>query len=506
MSAFGDQWIEWLGLACGALLLGHAVTAGSARRSWIEAGAWGLLLLPLLLSCTVFVTLLAGGPLPGVLTTVTAVVVGALLLRILARRSARAAAAHPEPATTGELTQPTGEHAPADEQTNGPAQRLWLLLPLAALVVALSSAGDWGDPIPGGSWDSMAIWNTGARVLVRGSGDWPTLFRERVIGHPDYPLMLPGTLASVWSCVGGESASAPRSVALMFLLGLGLMTFASVRRLCGLRTAALATTLVLGTPILAELVRAQLADTALALLLLAAATALASRFARDPERRQPAWLAGLALGALPWCKNEGAVLAVVVGGAFVTCRLLGRAQRPAPRGELAALAGGAALPLAVLLSFKLAWAPDDPMFDDMGTTLITHLPDPARWARAWRGFAAQLNPWADGSAWGLETGHDRWGYAWPATALVALIGILRGRAFARDQRLFLGLVAAGTLSAYFAVYVTTPAKSQDWHIETSLFRLALQLFPTVLVWACAIAVPRWEMRADAPAEPADDRP
>ncbi|GEM_PF-5057293 len=484
------QIIEWLGLAGGALLLGRCALPGARQRSWIDAGAWGFVLLPLLLSSTVFAALLLGGSVPGPLGTTAVVLVAAALLRALARRSARAADA----LALNSQEQAVGpkEPAPCDPATSpSPLRRALWLLPLAAAAMAVWAAGDWGDPIPGGSWDSMAIWNTGARVLVRGYGDWPALFSDRVIGHPDYPLMVPATLASVWSAVGGESPTAPRSVALAFLLGLGLMTLSSVRRFCGSTCAALAATLVLGTPILAEMVRAQLADTALALVLLAAVSALASRLSPDPRRRLPAWLAGLAWGALPWCKNEGAVLALVVAAAFVLCRWLQRrtqagAQPRAP-GDLLALAAGAALPLAVLVAFKMAWAPDDPMFSDVGTTLLTHLPDPSRWAHAARGFADQLNPWADGSTWGLETSFDRWGYAWPATGLVALIGLLRGRLFRRDHRLFLGLVAVGCLAAYFAVYVTTPARSQTWHIETSLFRLLLQIFPTVLLWACAIA-------------------
>lgn len=498
MTVAQTQIIEWLGLAGGALLLGRCALSGARQRSWIDAGAWGFVLLPLLLSSTVFAALLVGGSVPGPVGTTAVILGAAALLRILARRSARAAdalalasekqAAGPTgPAPYDPASAPTAPDSGDPASPPSPLRRALWLLPLAAAAMAVWAAGDWGDPIPGGSWDSMAIWNTGARVLVRGTSDWPALFSDRVIGHPDYPLMVPATLASVWSAVGGESPTAPRSVALAFLLGLGLMTLSSVRRFCGSTCAAFAATLVLGTPILAEMVRAQLADTALALVLLATVSALASRFSADPRRRLPAWLAGLAWGALPWCKNEGAVLALVVAAAYLLCSWLQRGTRLGARGELLALAAGAVLPLGVLVAFKMAWAPDDPMFSDVGTTLLTHLPDPSRWANAWKGFADQLNPWADGSIWGLETSFDRWGYAWPATALVALIGLVRGRPFQPDHRLFLGLVAVGCLAAYFAVYVTTPARSQTWHIETSLFRLLLQIFPTVLLWACATA-------------------
>ncbi|MFT7463287.1 MAG: hypothetical protein ACI9EF_001631 [Pseudohongiellaceae bacterium] len=486
LSPVGDtELIEWAAMICGALLLGRAATASSAHESrldgWVSAGAWGFVLLPLLLSALVFSALRLGSPLPGGLATLVVVLGAAAVLTLIARSGPRHEAAS-VPAPNLALRQPSFFN------------RAVLLLPLAAGALALWSAGDWDDPIPGGSWDSMAIWNTGARVLVRGDGDWPALFRNRVIGHPDYPLLVPGTLASLWSSVGGESHTAPRTVALSFLVGLGLMMFSAARRFCGQRSAALATALLLSLPILAEMVRAQLADAALAMLLLAATTVFASHFAPARNQRLPAWLGGLALGALPWCKNEGAVLAVVVLGAYICClgftRARGDNSAPGLKRELPLALAGASLPLAILVCFKLSWAPNDPMFHDVGTTLLTYLPDPARWSTAFGGFMDQLNPWTDGSTWGLATSADRWGYAWPVAALLALMGLVRGRGFPRDHRLFLGLVALGSFAAYFAVYVTTPARSQSWHIESSLFRLLLQLFPTVWLWACAMALPR----------------
>jgi hypothetical protein len=480
-----DQLPVLLGLAGAAYLLGRAAMSGMERRDGIDALAWGLVLLPLLLSSTLFVSLWLGASTPGPLLSVVVVALAAnLLARLGRRRAAHAAQNVSDPGTT--------RHSQLDT-----LDKAFFVIPAAALALAWWSAGDWHDDIPGGSWDSMAIWNNQARVLVRGSGDWPALFRDRVIGHPDYPLMLPGTLACVWSWLGREAAAAPRSVALLLLSGVGLMVFSALRSLCGHRSACLATGLVLSTPLLAELARYQLADPALALMLLASSAALASRFAAQPSLRQPAWLAGLALGAMPWCKNEGLVLAAVVGGAFVVCRLLGRASRPTPQGEWTGLLAGAALPLFVLAAFKLSWAPDDPMFDDVGATLARHLPDPERWSAVLGGFAAQFNPWADGSIWGLETSRERWGLAWPAIGLLSLLGLWRGRAWVPDQRLFLGLVALGSLAAYLLVYVTTSAQSQTWHIETSLFRLLLQLFPTVLLWACALALPATDHETDS---------
>jgi len=477
------QFPVLIGLGLGAYLLGRAATSATGRRDLIDTFAWGLVLLPLLLSSMLFVSLWLGGPAPGLLSIVAVVALATWFLARLARRSTRSS------------KQDAGANrCPALD----PADKALFLLPAAALALAWWTAGDWHDSNPGGSWDSMAIWNNQARVLVRGSGDWPALFRDRVIGHPDYPLLLPGTLGCVWSSLGHEAAAAPRSVALLFLTGVGLMVFAAQRSLSGHRAACLATTMVLSTPLLPELSRYQLADPALALMLLASSAALAGRFAAEPSQRPPAWLAGLALGAMPWCKNEGLVLALVVLGAFALCRLLGRATRPAPRGEWQALLAGASLPVFMLAAFKLSWAPDDPMFHDVGATLARHLPDPARWSAALGGFLAQFDPSADGSSWGLETSRDRWGYVWPVTALLALLGVIRGRAWVPDHRLFLGLVALGTLGAYLLVYVTTPAQSQTWHIETSLFRLLLQLFPTVLLWACTLAFSAIRQEDDPP--------
>lgn len=442
----------------------------SGRRPWTaEALGWGALLLPGLLSALLFGTLATGltRPAPGGGTIIVTAVIGvaAALVEWLRRRL------------------PDDQAAPAEVR---PGPGAWSLFPLAFLGLAVWVAGDWQAPgDPGGSWDSMAIWNVGARFLHRAEGDWPALFAARVTGHPDYPLYLQASLALVWDLLGDEPVAAARSLGLLLLTGLGLLTWTALGRVTTRPLAALAAASLLATPLVAELTRAQVADEAVALALVGAAWGLASRLGPGGV---PAPLAGLALGLLPWIKNEGAVLAALTLACWLPClwRAARRPGGPRPGRELLLVAAGAAPPLAVVLAFRVLWAPADPLYDDLGTTLATHLPDPARWQLAWSGFVEQLDPTADAGRWGLGRSIDRWGLAWPLCGALALVGLLAGRVPRHPGTAFLVLTSLAGLVTYLLIYVVTPVQSQAWHIDTSLFRLLCQLHPLVLLAACAL--------------------
>jgi hypothetical protein len=76
---------------------------------------------------------------------------------------------------------------------------------------------------PHGGWDAWAIWNLAARFLFRGSEHWKGMF-DLAIAHPDYPLLVSGSVARLWTYLGQLSFLAPASVAFLFELGaLGLV-------------------------------------------------------------------------------------------------------------------------------------------------------------------------------------------------------------------------------------------------------------------------------------------
>src|SRR5258708_10695835 len=79
---------------------------------------------------------------------------------------------------------------------------------------------------PHGDWDAWSIWNLRARFFVRGGQFWKDAFSSQLAwSHPDYPLLLPGIVAMLWTLAHTESAAAPIGVAFLFGLGTaGILT------------------------------------------------------------------------------------------------------------------------------------------------------------------------------------------------------------------------------------------------------------------------------------------
>ena len=71
--------------------------------------------------------------------------------------------------------------------------------------------------MPHGQGDAVAIWNLRARSLSRGTPDWAAILSPAIgWSQPDYPLLLPLTVARLWSYTGSESPAIPQFVALLF--------------------------------------------------------------------------------------------------------------------------------------------------------------------------------------------------------------------------------------------------------------------------------------------------
>jgi hypothetical protein len=79
---------------------------------------------------------------------------------------------------------------------------------------------------PHGDWDAWAIWNLRARFFVRGGQFWKDAFSSQLAwSHPDYPLLLPGIVAMLWTLAHTGSTAAPIGVAFLFGLGTaGILT------------------------------------------------------------------------------------------------------------------------------------------------------------------------------------------------------------------------------------------------------------------------------------------
>lgn len=338
---------------------------------------------------------------------------------------------------------------------------------LAALVVTALFL-EHSVRYPEGGWDAIAIWNLRARALFGASDRLAQVFTaELQPTHPDYPLLLPGLVAHGWFALGTRTQVVPIAVSFLFAAAGVVALATAVGRRRGTALGLAAALLLLGTPDFLMLAWNQYADLKLALLLLVA-VALASegKFAA----------AGLAAGLVAYTKNEGLIELLVL--LFAVLAVSG--WRAALRFLL-----GAALPLALLLQFKLRWAPPNDL------VAATHAAErlhglPLRFALVVRGFAEQL---VDFGQWGC------------ALAFVALCWIAGGR---RRERTVSALFVALMLGVVFAIFLATPLEPVE-HMRTSLDRLLFQLWPSI-IYATAVSLARGgASAAAAPPGSAADR-
>jgi hypothetical protein len=326
-----------------------------------------------------------------------------------------------------------------------------------ASVIASSLAAPHGD------WDAWAIWNQHARFLFRGGGS-DTWRGFLTIGwsQPDYPLLLPTSVARVWAYAGHESTLGPTLVAMAF--GIASMTLV-VTALDG-RRAWIAGALMLGATTFLTQIPSQCADVPLACYVVAT-LAVACGEGRHIGQRSPqmtAWLAGATSAMAAWTKNEGIVFALLMLIVAIAVAI----RRREARQLLWGLAGGAPIVIA-LVWFKLALAPPSGLSEGLSMDVfVIRLLDLDRHVTV----AA------------LMTQHAA---RWSAPFAVAVFPLMLVAAIWMAARSgpavrVMAAVSSLMLASYYLVYVTTPFDIA-WHVSSSIDRLLVQLWPALVLTA-----------------------
>lgn len=349
----------------------------------------------------------------------------------------------------------------------GPLGR-WLAVGAAvvivAAVVALAGRLYWS---PYGELDAIAVWNLRARFLFRGGpGGWLAgSIPELAQSHPDYPLLLPASVARLWVYAAADDTLAPRLIAFIFTAATaGLVGFA----LAALRSPTqglLAAATLLGTRPFLAVGTLQYADVPLAFFLVAALTLNAFADIAPGRRGGLVALAGAAAAFAAWTKNEG-LLALA---ALAAVRILALLRRAGPRG-LAAESGwwlAGALPvLAVVADFKLRFAPaNDLLAHQSWRSLWEQVTGGARYATILSAFGRHLAAFGGGLLF-----------------FIAAYAVLAGRRPKTERGPGAGqpaLVVLLLLVGYFVVYLTTYWKLPQ-HLAYSLDRLIVQVYPSAL--------------------------
>ena len=325
----------------------------------------------------------------------------------------------------------------------------------------------------GVGWDAFAIWNLHARFLFRGGDQWRDGFGPLIPwSHPDYPLLLPAAVAHFWTYLGRETQAVPAVIGLVFTFSTVALLFSALLILRGPMHAMLAAIALLTTPTFIEQGTWQYADVPLSFFFLATVALLClhdDRLREGVAERFPSLLvlAGLAAGLGAWCKNEGVLFlaAIIVGRQWRAGRNPG--ERTALAGYTGALLAGIAPMFILVAYFKHFVAPAGDLFSNPGTMLHRVMEAARYWAIL---------------QWFVKEFFRFGGWLIPGTVVLVGLYFAAGKDDRRTREAgFRTSVVALvlTMAGYLAVYLITPYEIY-WHLRSSLPRLFLQLWPSVI--------------------------
>lgn len=369
-----------------------------------------------------------------------------------------------------------GAHPQAEPPGRRPGGgRSWVSLTLAAcfgaaLVSSLSFYAALSRAYPHGRWDALTIWNLRARFLFRGGDHWRDAFSESLgeFSQPDYPLLVPGAIARAWEFIGSDSALVPVAVAMLFTFATVGLLMSSLSILRDRGQGLLAGIVLLGTVALVWQGSTQYADVPLAFFMLATCVAIALSHRAPDGGLRFLLLAGVMVGLAAWTKNEGLLFTVALFAGHFTVVSRCRGLRAAVRRSGVILVGAAPM-LVLIVWFKTGIAPTNDMLESFDPRAVAaHFADLGRWGSVLASFGGRL----------MRLGG--WLVSLPLALALYLLAV--GLRVEEKDRLGIGvlsLVMALVLVSYVLVLLATPY-NLDWHLETSVHRLILHIWPSLL--------------------------
>jgi hypothetical protein len=340
-----------------------------------------------------------------------------------------------------------------------------------------------------GDWDAFSIWNVRARYLAGGEATWRRAFDAdmggRMIGasHPGYPLLLSAFVAAQWIAGGAVTSAVSIAASLLFALAVLGVLISSIGLRSGTALGLLAGLAFLATDTFVGRAPGQYADLPLALCLLAALVLWerAGSLAPEPDSKRLLVAAGFAAGLAPWTKNEGWPFLV----AFLAVAMW-RARGAALWAILGSLPGVFAT-VAIKLSLG---AGTEAMFPATVRQAVSFLAQPARWWAIAQGFARGL--------WQL--GALPWAHPILLVAAVAFVAGVIPRP-ERAARAWLLIPIAAMFAADYGIFVLSTA-DLNWHLGTSVDRLILQMWPSLLFVVFLMLQPIEDAKPTTSASPA----
>lgn len=343
------------------------------------------------------------------------------------------------------------------------------------IAVQLSYSFIYASALPVSGWDAWAIWFLKAKVFFIEGSVSAGFLTDPSFGysHPDYPLMVPLAVSWIYTVIGGADDSVARIVYPLQYAALLAVFYHFVKTVAGARVGLLFTALLSLTPILVMhgtglAVKvgglytgdyAGYADLALSAYFMASGVFI-YLYLRDGKPAQ-FLCAVLFLSIGAWTKNEGLTFAIV--GLLVLW--VGSLRAGKKAGYLIAAS------IAIFALFVGPWA-----IYKAGLDIGSEYAGRAGQAASFDGMS-RLSIIFRYLARDLFLLTGLFSFTWWLWLSGVLLNI-RGQ-FKRPL-LSLNVLALAQLGVYVFVYMITPA-DLEWHLQTSLDRLSLQLLPLFLM-------------------------
>jgi hypothetical protein len=344
---------------------------------------------------------------------------------------------------------------------------LFALGTLFALYSAMSYSLAKVRNSPHGDYDAQAIWNLRARSIYRLGDAWENAFSPEINRnfHMDYPLLVPLNVVGGWNTLGEEVLRIPAILSMLFLYAAAGILFCLLAYLRSISQASLAAMILLTTPLLLLMTSFQSADIAIAYYFLSV-TALLILFLIE-DNAQFLFLAGMMAALAAWAKNEGIPFLVIT--ILFTSWILGRQNGLKKiRGFLA----GSFLPVATILLFKIhvPVSRGNDLFAGNGLmTILSKIADPSRYVSIITRLVSEI----------IHVGE--WQFS--IVVIMAVYGLFVGSKRSLEYRAIsrsVALLPLAQLAVYFGIYLVTP-HDLVWHMNYSMSRLLLHLFPAALL-------------------------
>jgi hypothetical protein len=329
---------------------------------------------------------------------------------------------------------------------------------------------------PYGEWDAWSIWNVKARYIFRSGEQWIQVLNDSDIGnHPDYPLLLSGSIVRYWQLMGMETQYIPVLLGIIFTFATAGTLVSTLRAISRPTQGYIAGIILLGTPMFLHWGASQYADVPISFYFLLAISSILLAGFKIIHEKQAMIICGLACGFASWTKNEGMVFTICALISISVVKILQGYSANAVKSAVYFLLG--LLPMGIILVyFKIFAVPPNEIasaqtLDHFFSTLFSLERYKIIFSELYQRFS-QFHHWL---------------YLPLLLILYLCLGGIDTKRIRNGNFIVATFIIMGMLFGYFAVYLLTPY-ALEWHISTSADRLLVHLWPSMLLIAFIAAV------------------